>query len=234
MEYFSEIYKGVAPFIGVFIGWLLTRKNENDKIKYSEIRQIKRSLYVLLEIRNQITINMRLDKYSNLYVKKINAATSNISDNLIEKDQFKEYNSNLIATIIGEDYQRNLKEQFVKCIDNLSEIDPIMTYKISGKQNIKDYIESWEIESKKYCNFETDEDFNDIMGHFKPSFVDDIRKNIESLLIDLAHLISNKEVKSIRELLEKPDNIEKDIDADVEKVLSVMREKINLNQMVNN
>lgn len=57
---------------------------------------------------------------------------------------------NLINSLIGENYLKDIKKQFMNSIDNLSEIDPLLAYRINGKQNIQDYLNSWEAESKKY------------------------------------------------------------------------------------
>ncbi len=72
-----EILKYIGSLVGVFVGCLLAHKNENDKIKYSELRQLKRSLYVLLEIINSLPGAYRIPgvdrdfKYEKIHLKKV-------------------------------------------------------------------------------------------------------------------------------------------------------------------
>ncbi|CAA0144563.1 conserved hypothetical protein [Tenacibaculum maritimum] len=214
MEYLIEILKYIGPFIGVFIGWILTRKNDNDKIKYSEIRQIKRSLYVLLEIRNQIALTKRMDKYLNILTNKLNLKLNEYTEEKIEPEQFKGLLNQILPSLIGDNFQTNLKTQFDKCIDNLSEIDPVLTFRINGKQNVQDYLSSWENESKNYFKMESIEDFKSTVEHFKPKIVDEIRNDIENIILDLAELISKKEVERIKEIITEPEELEMEIDID--------------------
>ncbi|WP_299584662.1 hypothetical protein [uncultured Sunxiuqinia sp.] len=227
MENLIEILKYIGPFIGVFIGWLLTRKNENDKIKYSEIRQIKRSLYVLLEIRNQITISKRMDKYLGILVEKLNLMFKEYTEEEIEAEQFKGLFKQILPSLIGENFQKDLKEQFEKCIDNLSEIDPILTYRINGKQNIHDYIQSWEQESKCYFELESVEDIQNIIEHFKPKLVDELKSDIESIIIDIAHLISKEEAENVKDIIAEPEDLEIEIDIEgyLERIFSELLEE---------
>ena len=217
MENFIEILKYIGPFIGVFIGWLLTRKNDNDKIKYSEKKQIKKSLYVLLEIRNQLAISKRMDKYLSVLVAKINLMLQDYTDEKIEKDQVKGLMEKILPSLVGENFQLDLKEQFVKLIDNLSEIDPILAYRINGKQNIQDYIKSWEDKSKKYFELESVEDIEKSMDFFKPNVINEIKADIEKIIIDIAELINKKEVERIKEIITEPEELE--IEEDIEEYL---------------
>jgi hypothetical protein len=222
MENIIDILKYIGPLIGVFVGWLLARKNENDKIKYSELRQLKRSLYVLLEIRNQISLTKRMDKYLNILVDKLNIILSNYTEEKIQPDQYKALLKHLLPSIIGENIQKDLMEQFSKCIDNLSEIDPILAYRINGKQNVQDYIQSWEDETKVFFELESVEDIQSVIEHFRPTLIDEIKGDIESIIIDIAVLISKKEVEKVKDILKEPEDleIEIDIESNLEKIFN--------------
>lgn len=214
MKNLLEILKYIGPFIGVFIGWVLTRKNDSDKIKYSEIRQIKRSLYVLLEIRNQVALAKRIDKYLNIITKKVNLKLKEYTGEKIEKNQFKGLLDQILPSLIGDNFQTNIKVQFDKCIDNLSEIDPILTYRINGKQNVQDYLKSWESQSKSYMQTESVEDLQSTIDLIKPKLVDQIRSDIEAIIIDLAELISKKEVHRIKDIITEPEELDMEINID--------------------
>lgn len=87
MDYFIEILKYLAPFVGVLLGWLLTKKSDTDKIKYSDLRQLKRSLYVLLEIRNQLAVYKRTDLFMKAVTERLNQMVSIQMRNLTASSQ---------------------------------------------------------------------------------------------------------------------------------------------------
>ncbi|MGE0090898.1 MAG: hypothetical protein AB7S50_15625 [Bacteroidales bacterium] len=66
-----EILQYLGPFVGVFLGWFLTKKSESDKIKSNEKKQVKRILFLLLEIRNELMKSLRIDRYLSAFVKKV-------------------------------------------------------------------------------------------------------------------------------------------------------------------
>lgn len=224
MDNFIELLKYIGPVIGVLIGWLLTRKSETDKIKYSEIRQVKRSLYVLLEIRNQLVFSKRLDRYMNVLTGKLNSKIESLIPEKIDANLFKSLLKQILPSLIGDNFQKDLKEQFKKCIDNLSKIDPLLAYRINGKQNIQDYIQSWENESKNYFEFESIEDIQNVLDHFKPKLIDEIKNDLEAIILEVAALINDKEVKNVRDLITEPEDAE--IQKDIEEYLNRILEGI--------
>ncbi len=218
MDYFIEILKYLGPFIGVLIGWLLTRKSETDKVKYSESKQVKRSLYVLLEIRNQLVVSKRIERFINALTKQLNE--SGLTDEALSSEQLNEFIKKILPSLIGESFQKDLKVQFAKCIDNLSEIDPILAYRINGKQNIQDYINSWENESNSLFEIENIEDFRNAMTHFKPKLINEIKSDLESIIQEIAALIGKGEIQYINGLIQEPED--QDIQADVNEYLEKM------------
>lgn len=220
MDYFIEILKYIGPFIGVFIGWLLTRKSETDKIRYNEIRQVKRSLYVLLEIRNQLIVSKRLDNYMKVITEQLNEKLKGITEEKFTPQQFSQLLKNILPSLIGESFQKDLKQQFSKCIESLSEVDPVLAYRLNGKQNIQDYISKWESESKSLFEFESIEDVQNVMDHYKPKLVDEIKSDLESIIQDIAALIGKDEVKNINDLIQEPE--EQEIREDVKDYLDKM------------
>jgi hypothetical protein len=217
MEYFIEIVKYIGPIIGVFIGWLLARKNETDKIRYNEKKQVKRSLYVLLEIRNQLAVSKRLDRYMTVLIEEINKKLKRYTDEKVNPQQYSQLLQAILPSLIGENFQKDLKDQFSKCIDSLSEIDPVLAYRLNGKQNIQDYISKWEDESTKLFNLESIEDIQSVMDHYKPKLIDEIKGDLESIIQDVAALIGSHEVNSVNNLLQEPE--EQEIQEDVQEYL---------------
>jgi len=224
MDYFIEILKYLGPFIGIFIGWLLTRKSETDKIRYNEIKQVKRSLYVLLEIRNQLVVSKRLDRYMTVIIEQINEKLIGHTDEKVNPHQYSHILKAILPSLIGENFQKDLKQQFSKCIESLSEIDPVLAYRLNGKQNIQDYISKWESESTNIFEIESIEDVQNVMDHFKPKLVDEIKIDLETIIQNVAALIGSDEVKSINDLIQEPEDL--DIQEDVQRYLDKMLEGI--------
>src|SRR5690606_11154324 len=105
-----------------FIGWLLTRKSETDKIRYNEVKQIKRSLFVLLEIRNQLVVSKRFDRYLTVITEQLNEKLKGHTDEIINPKQYSQLIKAIFPSLIGENFQKDLKQQFAKCIESLSEV----------------------------------------------------------------------------------------------------------------
>lgn len=221
MEYVIEILKYIGPFVGVFIGWLLTRKSETDKIRYNEVKQIKRSLFVLLEIRNQLVVSKRIDRYLTVITEQLNEKLKEHTDEKINPKQYGQLIKAILPSLIGENFQKDLKQQFSKCIESLSEIDPVLAYKLNGKQNIQDYISKWENESTNLFEFESFEEIQNVMALYKPKLVDEIKTDLETIIQDVAALIGSDEVKSINNLIEEPEDqeIQEDVKGYLDKML---------------
>lgn len=221
MDYFIEILKYIGPFIGVYIGWLLTRKSETDKIRYNEIKLIKRSLYVLLEIRNQLAVSKRLDRYVKVLTEQINEMLKEHTDERVNHEQYRQLLKAILPSLVGENFQKNLKQQFSKCIESLSEVDPVLAYRLNGKQNIQDYISKWENESSNIFEFESIEDMQNAMTYYKPKLVDEIKTDLENIIHDVAALIGSDEVKNISDLIQEPEDheIQEDVKGQLNKLL---------------
>jgi hypothetical protein len=71
MSYIIEILEYIGPFVGIYIGWLLGRKSEKDKIKNEEQKVIKSTLFLMLEIRNGLLQLKKIDKSLRILIPKI-------------------------------------------------------------------------------------------------------------------------------------------------------------------
>uniref|UniRef100_UPI004048FDBB hypothetical protein n=1 Tax=Fulvivirga sp. TaxID=1931237 RepID=UPI004048FDBB len=217
MSYLIETLKFIAPFLGIFVGWFLAKRSEAARIKYEEIKHLKKSLYVLLEIRNLIHLPKRLDGFLNLLNLNLSNSFGSASDQ-IDSQIFKNLIETIIPSLIGTNTHIDLKEQFKKSIDNLSEIDPLLAYRINGKQNIQDYLKSWEKESQSLFESQSIEEIQDIINHFKPIIVDEISRDIDLLIIEIAGSISSiKEEEVISIVTERTDS---EIDEEIKRLLN--------------
>jgi hypothetical protein len=201
MNYLLEISKYLWPLLGVFLGWLLTQKSETKKNQHNEIRQIKRSLYVLLEIRNQLAVTKRIDRYITSLTEQLNSKIEGESIEKIDKKILIDLVQQIMPSLMGVSYHKDLKEQFRNCIDSLSEIDPLLAYRLNGKQNIQDYIESWQDRSTAILGFDSHEDAIKEIERFKPKLIHEIMTDVESTIEEVARLISKNELARVREAM---------------------------------
>jgi len=205
MDYLIEILKYIGPFIGVLIGWFLSRKSEKDKIKYDEQKRVKRILFILLEIRNELLQSKKMDKYLRIYIDKVKVKFNISESENIDSSELKLFLKGLITKVNGENNHFDLNNQFNECVDNLSEIDPFLAYRINGKQNIRSFIENWENETKKVLESENINEVENMVSHFRPKLVDEIQNDLSEIINEVTELTSDKNLKEeITEFLKEP------------------------------
>jgi len=205
MDYLIEFLKYIGPFVGVLIGWFLSRKSEKDKIKYDEQKRVKRILFILLEIRNELLQSKKMDKYLRIYIDKVKVKFSISESENIDSSELKLFLKGLITKVNGENNHFDLNNQFNECIDNLSEIDPFLAYRINGKQNIRSFIENWENETKKVLESENINEVENTVGHFRPKLVEEIQNDLSEIINEVTELTGDKNLKEeIMEYLKEP------------------------------
>jgi hypothetical protein len=205
MDYLIEILKYIGPFIGVLIGWFLSRKSEKDKIKYDEQKRVKRILFILLEIRNELLQSKKMDKYLRVYIDKVKVKFNIDESEYIDSSKLKVFLKGLLMKVNGENNHFDLNNQFNECVDNLSEIDPFLAYRINGKQNIRSFIENWENETKKVLESENINEVENMVSHFRPKLVDEIQNDLSEIISEVTELTSDKNLKEeISEFLKEP------------------------------
>ena len=205
MDYLIEILKYIGPFIGVLIGWILSRKSEKDKVKYDEQKRVKRILFILLEIRNELLQSKKMDKYLRIYIDKVKVKFNIDESENIDSSELKLFLKGLLMKVNGENNHFDLNNQFNECIDNLSEIDPFLAYRINGKQNIRSFIENWENETKKVLESENINEVENMVNHFRPKLVDEIQNDLSEIINEVTELTNDKNLKEeITDFLKEP------------------------------
>jgi len=221
MNIFLEILQYVGPFIGVFIGWFLSQRSEKKKIQYDERKKVNHTLFLLLEIRHELTNILKDDKFLRTYIDKVKEKLNVEEPTAEENLMLKGFMQNLKNTMKSDNNTDNLENQFLSCVRNLSEINPLLAYRISGKQDLRKFIENWENQSKQVLSLE---DFNQteyMLEHFKPKVINELETDLNDIIINVAKLTENEQIiEDTTELIErKSDNeYENDIAELVEKL----------------
>ncbi len=218
MDKLIEVLKYFGPLIGVFIGWLLTRKNDKDKLVREDKRKLKRTLKTLLDLRYEINLVRRDEDFINIYVETVKTKFGELGQLDTEQtnriiDLLKKMIEEAGLTITKQT-SKTTKENFEKAVDNLSEIDPILAYRLSGKQNIQEFFGEWEEISKKSLDeWMTDKDeVKNMIQHFRPKLLNEAITDLDSVLIEIATQIDSGTLSKTNEIIAEKDIYEKQIE----------------------
>jgi hypothetical protein len=123
VDKFIEGLSVVGPLIGVFVGWLLTRRTDKDKIVMEDKRKLKRTLHILLQIRYDVKLLKRDEEFITIYLRELK---SKIPTQLTEKEEqlLRELFSRHIDDtflLISNHNALDTKDNFESVINNLSE-----------------------------------------------------------------------------------------------------------------
>jgi hypothetical protein len=218
MDKWIESLKYIGPLIGVFIGWLLSRKSDNDKLVREDKKKLKRTLRLLLDLRYEINLVRRDEDFINIYIEAVKTKFGEIGQ--LDPDQTKKI-VDLLRKMIDEagltitkQTSKQTKENFEKAIDTLSEIDPILAYRLNGKQNIQEFFGEWEEISKKSLDeWVTDkDDVKNMIQHFKPKVLNDAIRDLDSCLIEIATQLDRATLSKTKEIISEKDIYEKQIE----------------------
>ena len=223
-----EIIKYLGPFIGIFIGWFLTRKSDKDKLLREDKIKLKRTLKNLLDIRHEVNLVKSDDVLINTYLDAIKNKFGELSD--MDSDQTKKVKELFTSmyekaglTIIRQT-TKTTKENFEKAVDDLSEVDPILAYRLSGKQHIQDFFEEWEDVSKTSLKeFVTDSnEISSVIQEFRPKLINETLLDLNSILIEIATQIDRKTLRETKEIVSEKVIFEKQIEIQqvIERVFS--------------
>ena len=194
MKITLEILQYIGPFIGVFIGWFLSQRSEKKKIQYDEKKKIKHTLFLLLEIRNELIDILKDDKFLRIYIDKVKEKLNVAEPTPEESVLLKQFMLNLKNTMKSENRVDSLESQFSSCVKNLSEINPILAYRINGKQDLRRFIENWENQSKQVLNSQDFNQTEQMLEHFKPKVINELESDLNEIIENVAKLTDDKEI----------------------------------------
>jgi hypothetical protein len=233
LELTIEILKYAFPLVGVCIGWLLTQLAEKNKAVREDKRKIKRTIYYLLEVRHQLSLYSLQEAEVEMYLTVIKNKFSHYSDiSQLDNSLLKTFTEALLKRIVGEkplvtDGEiQNLNANYLKCIDTLSEVDPILAFRLHGQQNIKTLLKEV-IERTKGVQFsEITQNRNDIehissmFSKLEPNLLKQALFNIEDIMTSLAKKVNRKTYKDIQARIATK-STQKEV-ADVEKKVDTL------------
>lgn len=121
----------LSAIIGSLAYWYKVRKD--IKVKH------KRVLYILLEIRYRILLSLfdskeATEKYIEYYCQRVKLPRKDVPVEIL--DMIETY-FRKIANSLQEDNEKRLIKIYESALDDLSNVDPILTYKLTGKERLE-------------------------------------------------------------------------------------------------
>jgi hypothetical protein len=221
MKITLEILQYIGPFIGVFIGWFLSQRSEKRKIQYDEKKKVNHTLFLLLEIRTELTAILREDKFLRIYIDKVKEKLNVNEPTEEESVLLKTFMTKLKNSIKTENKTDGIESQFASCVRNLSEINPILAFRINGKQDVRRFLENWENQSKEILSLEDFEQTEQMLEHFKPKMINELEIDLNDIIMSVAELTEDEQT-----IEDTTDLIQRKSDGEYEKDIADLVEKL--------
>jgi hypothetical protein len=202
----------LLTIIGTIVGWLMNELSQWFKNSREEKRILKKVIFNLLETYN---IYLRSD-----IEKEVKYITDIIHSEMKEFEKEK-YSKEVLQNFLQEMYEitsfnvlkndiNKIKKNYENSINELSQINPIIAYRLSGETDFFERFESAEVEMNnmkmKVKNFFLDNtDFNskEIIRIFRPEVLERIKKTLKSELLNLSKSISFCYKWKMKKMIEK-------------------------------
>ncbi|MCB0490385.1 MAG: hypothetical protein KDC99_18045 [Cyclobacteriaceae bacterium] len=194
----------LGPFIGIFVGWLLTRKSERDRVVREDKRKIKRVVYLLLEIRYQLNLLRQDEDFITIYIETLKQKFGDIAE-LSDEDTARIMEKlklmiDELGLVISDKKKVNTQASFSDAVNGLSEVDPVLAYRLNGKDSVHEFFDEWEVISKKSLDdmIADKQDIKNLLLHFRPKFLNEAILDIDAILLETAELVDKRTKEKVK------------------------------------
>jgi hypothetical protein len=213
MEAFSEVIKYYVPVFILILGWLLKMLDDRSKANRDDKRKLKKALFYLLEVRYQLKLLVIEDMQLNYFIKMFKKhlghipEIANLDDDVLKKIIKPLLNKVIEKPFTSEKDRDELKTNYLKSVDNLSEVDPILAFRLHGRQNVIQLMTEALDRSQSVMGsvpVERPEDMERIINAIKktgPKILDEALLDIEMILAGIAKSISRKTFRQVKRRL---------------------------------
>ncbi|WP_162427263.1 hypothetical protein [Pontibacter pudoricolor] len=216
---FTQISTLLSTIVGACLVWFFARRSEKDKIIHEDKKQLKKVLFYLLEIRIRLIESQRYDEFVNFYVEWVRERLP-IDAEIMPKEAweslakpFEAIKERVIGIKFNDESDKLLSQQFNQTVHSLAEVDPLLAYRLSDKQNLKGYIESLskgEIFTDTAYS-ELEDDYNEVekskaLKHIETKFMKEATGEIDSIIIDVAKSVDFKTLQQVQDKLSPIDS----------------------------
>ena len=212
MEIFTEILKYSLPLLGVVIGWFLSQLGEQFKVLREDKRRIKKTIFYLLEVRHHLAILIDVDKSLRKYISILRKKFPRMFPITVSDDEIVSIISIFLngvlqgRPLITEDDLKNLNSNYTKSIESLSEIDPILAFRLYGRQNVqpmlKDFAQRMKGSVSQLNNNPNDAaEVDKVFEKISPSVLNELLGDLNEIILSLAKKIDRKTYKESKHRL---------------------------------
>lgn len=228
-----ELLKGFLPILGVIVGWILSQLTEKMKASREDTRKLKKTLFYLLELRHQLSFYVSNEEHIDIYISLIKEKFSHLeSVKALDEPQVKQLLVQLIQGIVKEiplispQEMEELNRNFMKTIDSLSEVDPILAFRLSGRQNVKNLLNEIR-ERSRVSVLELTKNVSDVgeldsaFQKIEPNLLKGSLGDLDEILVEIARAVGRKTAKKTKARIsdKKTEKERKDIERFLEKML---------------
>jgi hypothetical protein len=210
-----EAFKYSLPVFTLVIGWMIKLWDDRNKASKDDKRKLKKALFYLLEVRHQLKKVVIEDIQFDTYIKLLKKNYGHIPDiNNLDNNTLKQFLGPLLDKVIEKPFvdekeTQNLNGNYVKSIDNLSEVDPILAFRLYGKQHVIHLINEAltryksAISEVPQINVEDQQTVIGAINRVEPKFLEEAIFDIEGILLEIAKSINRKTFKETKKRIEE-------------------------------
>jgi hypothetical protein len=199
------------------ITWFLLKKSEKDKLIGEDKRKLKKTLFYLLDIKHEMTVYKRAFEYKSIAIKYMKAKYeifASLDDAMFDKmiDGVLEMTKTIKTTSDKEN--ETIGDNFWRSVENLSEIDPLLAFRLSGKNKIggviKELMDVYKDSTNELIN--DPNVVNKALKLFEPKILDEALTALNEVIIEIAVQIDKKTLNEVKAEFEgDPASTEKEI-----------------------
>lgn len=198
----------VGTLLAVVIGWSLNQFSSKKKDTREDKKILKESLFYLLELRYLIT-NLNVGKLLTIATTEILKKFPKELQNETSIDVVRKTLHPYLVLLIKETFLENensLSSQYKAAIVKLSSVDPILAYRLSGKENVIRQVEKIKQEAINLVPNNSDEDakiISAISTELDDKIFSDFLPLLDELIIEMASNIKTSYEDEVQVLLNK-------------------------------
>ena len=233
----NELYTAlIVPIVGILFGWFCNETSRRFKESKDDLKIQNRVLFNLLEVRN-LLIKLPIDDgMSSLMMKMMkNKLPKETPVETIQKEMVPFFNGfvlNFIENELKKDFKR-IESDFDESLKDLSLIDPILAYRLRGKNLIMDILASLNsyyegvkenLELDPNDLVEVDHILELVKSTIKPDVVSEMISQLNSIILILSKKAGRKALKESKEILSRKiledNDVEEKINKLIDKIIS--------------
>jgi hypothetical protein len=236
MESYGQIIIGsVIAVVSASIGWFLNQAESYWADKKERNRKLKSLLSHLLEIYQLMVksdIGRFTDKVANRVFKQLKGESLTVETKKQIRDYYEQLGASLFNPLLSSDLNK-VKSGYEQSLKDLSEIDPVRTYWLRGKDEVFERLQMInqvveETKSQSPNEFHQIGPYLDsIINSTKKTFIKEAIKDLEEEIIEISGLVGRRQQKEIAETLNRiSGNQDKSIDKMIKDMFSKFEKQL--------